>query len=282
MARIRSVHPEICLDETLAEVSASAERTFVRLWPHLDDEGRARANIKLLRAACYPLHDDVTNADVTSDLDELANVGLIVRYTVGGQEYLTAKPDAWKRWQKPRHFYPSKLPGPESAQRALTDMNVGRESDDSPTGDGLELVELRGVGDGAAADASDAGPTTVRLTAERRQHIFDQALDILVARHIARHPTTGRRERHEEATRNGKRTDHQTTAHATLIANPTMTAEQLADELEPNLKPLRSLDDLLPRVPEYQPPAPIDVVAPQTDSARAALAASRLHQETQK
>lgn len=115
MARIRSVHPDICNDDVLAEVSAYAERTWVRLWTHLDDKGRGPDNAKLWAGLLYPLHDDVTPAKVERDLTELAARGLILRYEVAGKRWLCAKPSGWSRYQKPQHPTPSKIPGPPEA-----------------------------------------------------------------------------------------------------------------------------------------------------------------------
>lgn len=115
MARIRSVSPDICTDDVLCDVSAEAERTFVRLWTHLDDEGRCVDNPRLIKAALYPLHDDMSADRVDEDLAELAHVGLLIRYTVGGKPYLSAKPEAWADRQRPRHKTESKLPGPDQA-----------------------------------------------------------------------------------------------------------------------------------------------------------------------
>src|SRR5262245_14354807 len=103
MARIRSVHPDICVDDVLAEVSARAERTFVRLWTHLDDEGRCVDNPKLVKAALYPLHDDMTAGEVDRDLEELVAHGLLLRYEVDGRKVIAAKNQAWHDRQKPKH-----------------------------------------------------------------------------------------------------------------------------------------------------------------------------------
>jgi len=112
MARIRSVHPDICTDEILAEVSPSAERTFVRLWTHLDDEGRCIDNVKLLKAALYPLHDNMTANKVDQDISELVLYGLLIRYEAEGKRIIATKSKAWHNWQKPKHPTPSKLPEP--------------------------------------------------------------------------------------------------------------------------------------------------------------------------
>lgn len=137
MPRIRSVHPDICRDRGLAGVSAEAERTFVRLWPHLDDDGRALDDVELIKADCYPVHRYVTVEDVAADLLELHAAGLILRYEKDGERYLSAKPAAWAEYQKPRHRYESKFPGPtEDGVRPVpaeeVPSHVGRESDASP------------------------------------------------------------------------------------------------------------------------------------------------------
>lgn len=117
MARIRSVKPEICTSETMARLTAVEERTFCRLWTHLDDEGRAVDNPRLIKAAIYPLHDDMTADAVDAILDALAAEGLIVRYVVDGKRYLAVP--SWREHQRPQKSIPSKLPAP------------GREGDDN-------------------------------------------------------------------------------------------------------------------------------------------------------
>lgn len=133
MARIRSVHWDLCRDRELADVSAEAERTFVRLWPHLDDEGRALDDPLLLKADLYPVHAHITAEYVEDDLCELAHHGLILRYEKDGVRYLSAKPESWAEYQKPRHRYESKLPGPtDDGVRPLpperVETHVGRAS----------------------------------------------------------------------------------------------------------------------------------------------------------
>ena len=106
------MHPDICEDENLAAISAYAERTFVRLWTHLDDRGRGKDNALLLVAQLYPLTVEMTAERVEKDLCELAQAGLLQRYMVDGKKYLCAKPEAWSRYQKPKHPTPSKIPPP--------------------------------------------------------------------------------------------------------------------------------------------------------------------------
>lgn len=111
MPRIRSIPPEVCELEALARVSSYADRTFVRLWCHADDDGRTKDNPRLLRAQLYPLDDRMTVERVERDLAELEAENLLQRYTVDSKRYLQVDPEVWA-WQKPRRKVASKLPPP--------------------------------------------------------------------------------------------------------------------------------------------------------------------------
>lgn len=125
MARIRSVHPEICVDEVLAGVSPRAERTFVRLWTYLDDQGRGKGDLRLIKAALYPLDDRVDPSVIEEDLAELAEAELLLRYDgPDGRAYVAAKPEAWARWQRPQRPRLSDLPAPPGAMSTLSAMST--------------------------------------------------------------------------------------------------------------------------------------------------------------
>ncbi len=132
--KIRSIYPEACTSEKLANVSAEAERLYWRLMTHVDDEGRCEDNPKVIRGACLPLHDDVSSADVDATLDELDAEGLLVRYEIDGRRYLEVT--GWKqkpRWPKPSRFPPSSDGCP---------TRVRQLSDDRPTDAGTSSPEL--------------------------------------------------------------------------------------------------------------------------------------------
>lgn len=164
MPRIRSVHPDICDDETMSMVSANAERTFIRLWTHLDDDGRGVDNPKLWKGKLYPLHDDVTASHVDADLNELASHGLIIRYEVDGKRYLCAKPSTWKKFQKPQRPTKSKLP-PPTADLAYTSTVLADMSASDPRalryggewrGEEMDV----GVEGGSGGEVPHPAPTT--------------------------------------------------------------------------------------------------------------------------
>lgn len=108
MGRIRSVKPDICQHEVMATLTDAAERTFVRLWTHADDDGRGIDNVKLIKAAIYPLNDEKTEDVIDALLDELAGRGFLVRYEVDGRRYFQIP--NFTDHQKPRHKVDSKHP----------------------------------------------------------------------------------------------------------------------------------------------------------------------------
>jgi hypothetical protein len=108
MARIRSVHPDICVSETMAALPAELERTFVRLWTHCDDHGRCLDIARLIKAAIYPLHDDVTVDLLDWELSQLAEAGLLWRYEANGKHYVEVR--SWTEFQKPQRPRESKFP----------------------------------------------------------------------------------------------------------------------------------------------------------------------------
>lgn len=131
MARIRSIHPDLLVSEAMAELSAELERTFLRLLIHCDDQGRCHDNVKLIKAAIYPLHDEVTAAILDAELDELAHAGKVARYEVGGSRYLCIP--SWDEYQHPRHPSEARCPAmpegygetPQASRQTHASVGVG-------------------------------------------------------------------------------------------------------------------------------------------------------------
>jgi len=149
MARIRSVHPDICVSETMARLPAELERTFVRLWTHCDDHGRCQDNPRLIRSAIYPLLDEITNDRMDSELTALQKAGLLMRYRVEGCGYLQVR--SWSEFQHPNRPKKSKWPAPSSWHVLDTDESL-QEQDSCTVGVGeggtvhaLALQAVRGT-----------------------------------------------------------------------------------------------------------------------------------------
>lgn len=112
MARIRSVHPDICESEVLASLDANLERTFTRLWTYLDDQGRGKDEPRLIKAAIYPLHDEQTWKVVDRELAALSERGLIIRWEQDGKKFLACRPESWDAYQHVQHPKKSSCPVP--------------------------------------------------------------------------------------------------------------------------------------------------------------------------
>jgi hypothetical protein len=109
MARIRTIKPEFFTSLTVANLTVEARLTFIGLWTHVDDDGRAVDDARLIKAAVWPLDDRVA-ADIERDLQALTDASLIVRYKVGGRSYLAVR--TWREHQRINRPTKSKLPPP--------------------------------------------------------------------------------------------------------------------------------------------------------------------------
>ncbi|MEV7088005.1 hypothetical protein AB0O07_19290 [Streptomyces sp. NPDC093085] len=109
MARIRTIKPEAFTSESLAEVTVEAERTFFGLLTQSDDHGRHRDNAAIIAGLLWPLRAEHTSVHVEDDLQQLANAGLVCRYTgCDGRRYLHIV--TWSEHQKIDKPSQSRLP----------------------------------------------------------------------------------------------------------------------------------------------------------------------------
>ncbi|WNZ11978.1 hypothetical protein [Streptomyces sp. 11x1] len=109
MARIRTIKPEAFFSESLAEVSVEAERTFFGLLTQADDHGRHRDNAAIIAGLLWPLRAEHTSVHVEDDLQQLADAGLLCRYTgCDGRRYLHVV--TWSEHQKIDKPSQSRLP----------------------------------------------------------------------------------------------------------------------------------------------------------------------------
>lgn len=111
MPRIRSIKPDFFTSDTVSALPLRARLTWIGLWTHCDDYGRCRNNVKLVKAAVWPL-DDVSLRDIEDDLTALAKAGVIYGYTgPDGKEYLQVT--GWNEHQKVDRPSKSPIPAPE-------------------------------------------------------------------------------------------------------------------------------------------------------------------------
>ena len=120
MARIRTIHPNICEDEKLAEVDdPQLELFFIRLWMHLDDEGRCAFNPRLIKAALFPLVDRITAESICTYVEQLRAFGFVHLYEVEGKVFMHVP--TFKTYQKPNRPVPSKVPAPPNPVDSVTE-----------------------------------------------------------------------------------------------------------------------------------------------------------------
>lgn len=116
MARIRSIKPEVRKSLTLAAWPREIRYAWILLWGYLDDLGRGRDNLQLLKADLFPLDRDVTERKLDGWLDRMTHKPEhdpnepppLCRYEVNGQRFLHAI--KWKSHQRVSHPYDSGMP----------------------------------------------------------------------------------------------------------------------------------------------------------------------------
>ena len=151
MARIRSIKPEFFTSEDVSALPLRARLTWIGLWTHCDDHGRAKDNVKLIKAAVWPL-DDVSLRDVEDDLTALAEAGRIIRYEAAGGRFLAVV--KWHDHQAINRPKDSKHPAPH----APGVCSHGGVSDPSVTPHGAVTPGGEGRGREQGGDARGAEP----------------------------------------------------------------------------------------------------------------------------
>lgn len=114
--RIRSIKPEILEDEKTAALSHLAWRLFVSLWLIADDFGNLRGDpVYVLGQTLWATNE--TRKTIDGALNEMAAIGLIVRYRVRGQSYCHIA--GWAKHQKVTHIGKPRVPGPNESDPEL-------------------------------------------------------------------------------------------------------------------------------------------------------------------
>lgn len=182
MARIRTIKPSFFESPTVARLPHRARLTFVGLWTYVDDKGRGFDDARLVKAAVWPLDDDVAPTDVADDLDRIEAEQLIERWHEAelGRDLLRVR--SFLEHQRINRATVSKLPpSPEESRTApggLTEPDVSTHAADAPVphriltehsppevGSGREAEAERRAGDVDAIDRE-----TQRRIAERRMN----------------------------------------------------------------------------------------------------------------
>lgn len=113
MARMRTLKPGFFTSLDIAELRRETRLHFAGLWTYADDYGRGVDDPRLIKAAVWPLDDDITIDDIERMQDELAKHDRITRFMVAGRPFFQVH--KWLDHQKPNRRVDTALPAVEDA-----------------------------------------------------------------------------------------------------------------------------------------------------------------------
>jgi hypothetical protein len=103
MARIRSVHPGLFIDDAFMELSLGARLLLIGIWVQCDDHGVFEWRPKSLKAAIFP-GDDITMPEL---MLELVLNSCIIKVQIDGKDYGAVRNFCkYQRPKKPTYRYP--------------------------------------------------------------------------------------------------------------------------------------------------------------------------------
>ena len=111
----RLINESIRTSDQINDLSWFEECFFFRLITAVDDFGRYDARPQVLKAALFPLKDDLTTKTVSAALETLATMGLVGLYEVDGKPYLYLP--TWAQHKRIRNKR-SKYPEPVTCQQS--------------------------------------------------------------------------------------------------------------------------------------------------------------------
>jgi len=133
------IDPGIWESEQVHELTSRQFKLYVFLISSADDEGRFKANPKMIASSCFPLDEDYTSKECAEDLESMGSIGLIRLYSVGNRPYgLHPNWTEYQYIQKPKK---SKIPLPEEYDTST--VLVTEEYDTSITPDEIPVSPNR-------------------------------------------------------------------------------------------------------------------------------------------
>ena len=148
MARIRSIKPEICCSEQVAECSPTARLLFVYSWLHFDDAGNHPAKVMQLKAECFPL-DNFDRHTMEGLVQELIQVGLFVEY-VGSDGAIYWHITGWRHQKidKPKPKWPEFAEQSPNGRRTVDEQSPTSRDRTGPDRTGKDRTGEGGEGTG--------------------------------------------------------------------------------------------------------------------------------------
>lgn len=164
MAKTRMLKHDLRTSEKVASWPIDLRYFWVLLWGYVDDHGKGKDNPLLVKADTFPLDPDITADVVDAWLWDLAEAGVVARYTVAGVDFLAVV--NWSEHQKPPHPTKDVLPDPTDSRATRRELHASRMKDagspHAPLTSGLGGVVIE-IGSG-----NESSPTAMELA-------FDEA-----------------------------------------------------------------------------------------------------------
>lgn len=226
MARIRTVKPDFFRSRSLAKVSIPARLTFAGLWTEADDLGHGPADAEILKGSLWPKSAEVTAADVETHLHELVNTDHISLYVVDDERFFAVT--NWAKHQSAAYRRgEAKFPTPDEGNPWSEHESCKIVQPAPPVVQ--ESAGREGKGEEGRGEEGRREPAA-RLTPHERTATIRAAAHIIVNRRDDDRLTNPA---YLAAAVKGLAEDHHDEANRLLSTNPNLTAEQLAEELEP-------------------------------------------------
>lgn len=231
LARIRSIHPGYNASPDIVQLTVPCRFHFSLLWTYADDEGRGIDNDLLIKAALWPLDEDVSPGQIAAWQQELEQHGRITRYTgVDGRRYFVIH--KFERWQRPSRPLTSRLPAPPGSLSARSRSDHGAITERSANG---HRGSMPGAGEGEGEGEGAGAALCEKTKADASLSTVAGAVELLLLRLGKLEASTTKRAPSAwlSATRTRLTKQYQPVAVELLRADPTMSATALADALVP-------------------------------------------------
>jgi len=154
------------------------------LWTYADDEGRGKDNPALIKAAIWPLDNDVTSLEVEDWQSELEQAGRIIRYGVDDRPLFQIV--NWGKHQKPQRAVASLLQPPPGWL-----MEDSRTTRGDVRAVGGEVDEEKGRGRASKTRAPKMFDVTDNLRAWFVEHQIPSRVDVETEKWLDHHRAKG-------------------------------------------------------------------------------------------
>lgn len=143
----RYIRSDYLDSDTVAKANDAGEVMWLRLMLVADDFGRTDGRLPVISRKCWPLglDKDPDHEEIERRLQQLEEVGLIVRYEVDGKPYIYL-PKFGQRTRAQKSKYPAPPPPALTGARQVTvkrPTDAGQVTDARPADDRLERERVR-------------------------------------------------------------------------------------------------------------------------------------------